>query len=62
MKNGKTYALRVTELEKKLIESFLSKNGMLDFSTMARAAILRFIDNPEITLNGVKTNLNAKRK
>ena len=58
-------AVRFSKEDEKLIEEFLKKNPFLDFSTMARIAILNFIKKPEIKLNSVsyaKNRLNPKRE
>lgn len=52
----KTRAIRVSEQEEKLIQEFLKKNPFLDFSTLARLAIRRFIENPHLEVRGIKSN------
>ena len=61
-----TKAVRFSESEEKSIIEFLEKNPFLDFSTIARLAILNFIKNPEIKLIPVnattKNNRNSQSK
>lgn len=45
-----TKAIRFSEKEDKAIKEFLKKNPYFDFSTIARMAILKFIENPHIEL------------
>ena len=45
-----TKAVRFTEKEDRAIKQFLKNNPYLDFSTIARVAILKFIENPTIEL------------
>jgi len=49
-----TKALRLSKQEEQLINEFLEKNPMFDFSTLARVAILNFIERPEIKLTPIK--------
>lgn len=57
---GKVRGVRFAEAEEKLIEEFLRKNPLLDFSTMAKLAILEFIQNPVFSLTPVKPNVTKK--
>lgn len=41
-------AVRFSEQENEAIKTFLEKNPYFDFSTIARMAILKFIENPQI--------------
>lgn len=50
----KTRAIRLSENEDKLIEEFLKKNPFFDFSSLARTAILSFLENPHLNLTPVK--------
>jgi hypothetical protein len=52
---GKVRGVRFSEDEETLIEEFLSKNTLLDFSTLAKVAILEFIKKPQINLTPVGT-------
>lgn len=47
---GKVRGVRFSDEEEKLIEEFLRKNSLLDFSTLAKIAILDFIKKPQINL------------
>lgn len=51
---GKVRGLRFTELEEKQIDEFLKANPLIDFSTVARIAILEFVKNPKINLVPVR--------
>jgi hypothetical protein len=62
---GKVRGVRFSEDEEKLIEEFLHKNKMLDFSTLAKVAIFEFIKRPQINLTPVgkpsrKENRNVR--
>ncbi|MGE3263218.1 MAG: hypothetical protein AB7K68_15665 [Bacteriovoracia bacterium] len=50
---SKVRGVRFSESEEKLIEEFLRKNTLLDFSTLAKVAILEFIRKPQINLTPV---------
>lgn len=56
-----TKAVRFSEKEEAAIKEFLEQNSLLDFSTLARIAILNFIENPEVKLKPIK-NLNIQNK
>lgn len=57
-----TKAVRFSNKENKAIKDFLEQNPYFDFSTLARMAILNFIENPSITLKPAKfENKNEKR-
>ena len=51
-----TKAVRFSEKEERSINEFLEINPFLDFSTLARLSIMRFIENPEIKLKAVIPN------
>lgn len=53
-----TKAVRFSEEEDKAIKEFLENNPFLDFSSMARLAISKFIENPEITLKPTNSKKN----
>ena len=57
---ARTRGIRFSEIEEKQIEEFLLNNPFLDFSSMARIAILDFIRNPKITVRPVKDKSLAK--
>ena len=60
---SKTRAIRFSEAEDKRIDEFLKRNPIFDFSTLAKTAINRFVENPELTLRAVKTDKSpSKRK
>jgi hypothetical protein len=50
---SKTRAIRFSDTEDHQIEEFLKKNSFLDFSSLARLAILSFIREPKITVEPV---------
>lgn len=54
VKQMATKAVRFSEQEDKAIKEFLAKNPFLDFSTLARMAILNFIENPNLNLKPAK--------
>jgi hypothetical protein len=49
----KTRAIRFSEQDEKKIEEFLSKNTFLDFSSLARLAIINFIQQPKIDIKPI---------
>ena len=51
---SRTRAIRFSAIEERQIEEFLRNNSFLDFSSMARLAILGFIKDPRITVRAVK--------
>lgn len=53
---SKVRGIRFTDKEEAQIEEFLIKNPLLDFSTMAKLAILEFIKNPTFSLIPVTQN------
>lgn len=57
---SKVRGVRFTDKEDAQIEEFLNKNPLLDFSTMAKLAILEFIKNPTFSLTPVKQNSARK--
>jgi hypothetical protein len=59
---GKVRGVRFSDAEEKLIEEFLRKNTLLDFSTLAKIAILEFVKKPQINLTPVgKTSRKENR-
>ena len=54
-----TRAVRFSEQENKAIKEFLAQNPYFDFSTIARMAILNFIENPQIELTPSKVKKNT---
>lgn len=57
-----TRAIRFSEQENKAIKDFLEKNPFFDFSTIARMAILNFIEKPEINLTATKIDKEDSSK
>ena len=51
---SKTRAIRLSENEEKMIQEFLRKNPFFDFSSLARTAIVQFIQNPSLEIRPVK--------
>lgn len=47
---SKVRGVRFTESEEAKIEEFLKKNPLIDFSTLAKIAILEFVKKPELSL------------
>jgi hypothetical protein len=45
-----TKAVRFSDTEEKAIKEFLKRNPYFDFSTLARMAIISFIENPNLKL------------
>jgi hypothetical protein len=58
----KTRAIRISTQEDQLIEEFLKKNPVFDFSTLARTAIIQFIQEPNLKLNSVSQSVKPKGK
>lgn len=56
-----TKAVRFSEKEDEEIKEFLKNNPFLDFSTLARLAIQKFIENPEIQLKPAKKNIETNK-
>ena len=51
---AKVRGVRFTEQEESLIEEFIRQNPFFDFSTLAKIAILKFINSPKIEFKPVK--------
>lgn len=49
-----TRTIRFSEQDIRDIERFLKENQIFDFSTLARVAIRRFIENPNIEIKGLR--------
>lgn len=45
-----TKAVRFNDKEERAIKDFLEKNPYFDFSTLARMAIINFIEKPDLKL------------
>lgn len=50
-----TKAVRFNEKEDRAIKEFLEQNPYFDFSTLARIAILRFVERPDLKLIPIKS-------
>jgi hypothetical protein len=57
-----TKAVRFNKSEEEAIKDFLKKNPFLDFSTLARIAISKFIENPELNLIPTTNHLIDKQE
>lgn len=61
----KIRAIRLSKEQEKLIEEFLKANPFFDFSTLARTALMAFIENPTLKIKSIKPqnseNLYEKR-
>jgi len=57
---SKVRGVRFTDKEEAQIEEFLNKNPLLDFSTMAKVAILTFIKKPTFSLTPIKSKPENK--
>lgn len=57
-----TKAIRFNEKEDKAIKDFLEKNPYFDFSTLARIAIINFIEKPELRLRPSSIEANETKK
>ena len=57
---SKTRAIRFSDKEEGQIEEFLKGNPIFDFSSLARTAILNFIQNPKLILRPVKRSEERK--
>ncbi len=55
-----TRAVRFNENEEQAIKEFLIKNPFFDFSTLARVAIINFIEKPEMRLKPSKLELEEE--
>jgi hypothetical protein len=55
-------AVRFSNEEDKAIRDFLEKNSYLDFSTLARIAIVTFIQNPELKLKPTTMSIKMKNE
>lgn len=59
---SKVRGVRFTDKEEAQIEEFLTKNPLLDFSTMAKVAILTFIKKPNFSLTPIKPKPENKER
>lgn len=53
-------AIRLSEKEEQVINEFLERNPFFDFSSLARTALLAFIENPQLNLIPVKHQFTEK--
>ena len=58
---GKVRGIRFTDAEDKLIDEFLKKNPLFDFSMLTKISILQFIKDPKINITPIDSkNLKSK--
>lgn len=57
-----TKAVRFNDKEDKAIKDFLEKNPYFDFSTLARMAIINFIEKPELRLKPSTLEANEEKR
>ncbi len=57
-----TRTIRFNEEDLRDIEKFLEKNSFFDFSTLARIAIRKFIESPNIEVRGIKDRTEVVKK
>jgi hypothetical protein len=53
-----TKAVRFSKDEEEKINLFLNENKFFDFSTLARIAIIQFIENPKLEIKPIKNIKN----
>lgn len=53
--------IRFTTEEVRKIDSFIEKNDFLDFSTVVRMAVTRFLENPEIAIRNKNRNIKFQK-
>ena len=58
----KTRAIRLSDNEEQLISEFLRNNSFLDFSSLARLAIIGFIKNPKIIVQPISETTDTPKK
>ncbi len=59
---AKIRAIRFSDQDSRQIEEFLRRNDYFDFSTLARMAILGFIQNPKINIQSVARSTSRSKK
>lgn len=59
---AKTRAIRFSDQEEKLINEFLKRNPFFDFSTLARTALFKFIEDPSIKIKPVKMTTQLSKE
>ena len=57
-----TKAVRFSDNEEKLINSFIEQNPFFDFSSLARIAILKFIERPDLKINRITSKAKKEKK
>ena len=57
-----TRTIRFNEKDLRDIEKFLSQNSIFDFSSLARIAIRKFIESPNIEVRGIKDKISYSKK
>ena len=59
---SKIRAIRLSPAEEAKIQKFLALNPFFDFSSLARLAILKFVENPELLIKPlVERSLKHKK-
>ena len=58
---AKTRGIRFKDNEEKMVQDFLKQNPFFDFSSMARLAITKFIEAPELTVKPVKPEKSVRK-
>lgn len=58
---SKTRAIRLSTDEDRKIEEFLKSNPFFDFSSLARIAIISFVENPKLDLTPIKQRPQRKK-
>ena len=56
---GKTRAIRLSDEESNQIEEFLNLNPFLDFSNLARTAIMQFIRDPQVQIKPIPSGTST---
>ena len=59
---AKVRGVRFSDKEDTLIEEFLRKNPLIDFSTLAKISILEFVRNPQLNLTPVGKSTKRENK
>mgnify|MGYP001578100417 CR=1 FL=1 len=59
---SKVRGVRFSNGEEQLIEEFLEKNPLIDFSTLAKISILTFIRRPQINLNPITSIIKKDKR
>jgi hypothetical protein len=58
----KIRTVRFTSQEDAVIDAFLKKNPIFDFSTLTKTAIFRFVEKPELILKAVRKEKPVSRR